>query len=245
MIQRIFELAANRNRWMLTIFLCYVAFVFVFGAVYYFIDQRNHQAFAFNTDIVRAQSNSVRLESNQRMLQLASELSNLYRLKQELANTDSKTTLGLEFGGLFITSTIRCIDAQFTVIGMPKKHGQQIALRVSSLDDKVQIEIVGKPYYEFPVTKAGLRELINTWIADWEADQEQIHIVLNSLKTDSPEIWSYWDFLYFSAITQFTVGYGDILPNSTPVRLVVILQTCIAAALLVVVINVASTTPKS
>ena len=42
---------------------------------------------------------------------------------------------------------------------------------------------------------------------------------------------------YFSAITQFTVGYGDILPNATSVRLVVVLQTFVAALLLVVVLN--------
>lgn len=41
------------------------------------------------------------------------------------------------------------------------------------------------------------------------------------------EPWSYWDFLYFSTITQTTVGYGDILPNATYVRIIVILQVLI------------------
>ena len=56
MIDRIRELAANRNQWVLTVFLCYLALVFLFGAIYYFIYEKNRQAFAFSADIVRAQS---------------------------------------------------------------------------------------------------------------------------------------------------------------------------------------------
>lgn len=34
-----------------------------------------------------------------------------------------------------------------------------------------------------------------------------------------------WNFLYFSAVTITTLGYGDILPNSTMVRVLVMLET--------------------
>lgn len=34
-----------------------------------------------------------------------------------------------------------------------------------------------------------------------------------------------WNFMYFSAVTMTTLGYGDILPNSAVVRVLVILQT--------------------
>jgi len=60
---------------------------------------------------------------------------------------------------------------------------------------------------------------------------------LATLSTMTPMVWSYWDFLYFSVITQATVGYGDILPNRTAVRMLVCLQTLIALVFLVVVIN--------
>jgi hypothetical protein len=49
--------------------------------------------------------------------------------------------------------------------------------------------------------------------------------------------WSYWDFVYFSTITQSTVGYGDILPNSTSVRMVVVMQVLVGYALLIVILN--------
>lgn len=34
-----------------------------------------------------------------------------------------------------------------------------------------------------------------------------------------------WNFIYFSAVTITTLGYGDILPNSTIVRIMVIIET--------------------
>jgi hypothetical protein len=43
----------------------------------------------------------------------------------------------------------------------------------------------------------------------------------------SADQWSYLDFFYFSTITQTAVGYGDILPNSSAVRIVVIMQALI------------------
>jgi hypothetical protein len=50
--------------------------------------------------------------------------------------------------------------------------------------------------------------------------------------------WTAYDFLYFSIITQTTVGYGDILPNCTRVRKLVTAQVLIGLFLLAVFINV-------
>lgn len=52
-----------------------------------------------------------------------------------------------------------------------------------------------------------------------------------------PAIWSFLDFFYFSASTQTTLGFGDILPNSTLVRMIVIFQVLIGLSLLVLLIN--------
>jgi hypothetical protein len=43
--------------------------------------------------------------------------------------------------------------------------------------------------------------------------------------------WGYFDFVYFSAMTQATVGYGDIVPNSTFTRLLVAIQVLTGFAL--------------
>jgi hypothetical protein len=50
--------------------------------------------------------------------------------------------------------------------------------------------------------------------------------------------WGFGDFLYFSVITQSTVGYGDILPNDSMIRRAVATQVLVGYAIVVVVINV-------
>lgn len=51
--------------------------------------------------------------------------------------------------------------------------------------------------------------------------------------------YSIMDFLYFSAVTITTLGYGDILPNSTEVRTVVMIET-LAGMILIALIAAAS-----
>ena len=79
---------------------------------------------------------------------------------------------------------------------------------------------------------------------DFKEFQKIIHAVSEQLDDDislissnidrltSTEPWSYWDFLYFSTITQTTVGYGDMLPNTTYVRMLVIAQVLIGVILI-------------
>jgi|GEM_PF-3387220 hypothetical protein len=54
-------------------------------------------------------------------------------------------------------------------------------------------------------------------------------------------VWKDLDFVYFSAITISTVGYGDILPNSTTVRMVVVSEVILGQFLLIVFLNLVLT----
>ena len=40
----------------------------------------------------------------------------------------------------------------------------------------------------------------------------------------SDPVWDLIDFCYFSAVTMTTLGYGDIIPNSREVRVLVMVQ---------------------
>ena len=58
-----------------------------------------------------------------------------------------------------------------------------------------------------------------------------------TLGSAHPDLWGYLDFLYFSAITQTTVGYGDILPNKTSVRMLVVIQILVGYFVIVTMVS--------
>lgn len=250
MFSKLYDLNSKRNQWMVVVFACYIFFVFIFGGVYYLIHKSNRQAFSFNVDIVLSQSRTVELEMLPLIQKLDSELIVLRQMQRELSTIQYEPTLRTVSAGILTPvkreSTIKVSDASFTVIWSDARGGfppppsnPPTKLVVASQDGAHQITIVGEPHYKLPETLADYRTLCDKWIDDWESRTAQLQRILNTLTTASPDVWSYWDFLYFSAITQFTVGYGDILPNSTSVRLVVVSQSSIAVLLIVLVINLA------
>ena len=54
-------------------------------------------------------------------------------------------------------------------------------------------------------------------------------------------LWSDLDFLYFSVITISTVGYGDILPNSTLVRMIVVSEVIIGQFIIIFFLSIVIT----
>jgi hypothetical protein len=60
---------------------------------------------------------------------------------------------------------------------------------------------------------------------------------LAELKSSSFLRWNFIDFFYFSTITQATVGYGDMLPNSTFIRFLVALQTLIGVFITIIMVT--------
>jgi uncharacterized membrane protein len=60
---------------------------------------------------------------------------------------------------------------------------------------------------------------------------------IESITTREPEVWELADFLYFSLITQTTVGYGDILPNNRTVRILITFQLLISLFLIAFVMT--------
>lgn len=67
-----------------------------------------------------------------------------------------------------------------------------------------------------------ISELINTYQENIENLISDVELVFKG----RPE-WNTLDFCYFSAVTLTTLGYGDILPNSSLVRMIVMSQAIV------------------
>jgi hypothetical protein len=124
----------------------------------------------------------------------------------------------------------------------PTEQGALSALSVVIYDrdgNEIETEIIpifGSPLF-FPFEVSLYREIATTKIATLEASIAENERRLASIETSTPEVWEFSDFLYFSVITQTTVGYGDVLPNSTIVRMLVISQIMIGLIIVTFALN--------
>jgi len=117
------------------------------------------------------------------------------------------------------------IDGRYRVYGKKTPENSESSSRLFGST------LLGKKN-DIPETVEGFKSLMAEYIKYLETEIDVINIFLASELNNSKDIWKWIDFLYFSTITQTTVGYGDILPNTAKVRFFVILQ-CIISVFLV------------
>jgi len=93
-------------------------------------------------------------------------------------------------------------------------------------------------FYYCPSNVETLGKFVKELIEQSQSNKKRFKARLSNSLAQPPQVWHFWDFLYFSTITQSTVGYGDILPNSSLIRAIVAAQVLIGYSIIVVVINV-------
>ncbi len=198
----------------------------------------------FNIEILRGQINELTTRAADRRL-------GIEMLREALQQLEGGTEVPKgKYGGELTLSSGR--RAKITLLSGPPAGGPAgCILELLDADGKVLLKA-----NEFdPPGRSWFRAYINSkqWVqttSDWkvaltnvlanaEIQQETDQSRLASLATEEPDAWSFWDFFYFSTIIQTTVGLGDILPNSTLVRMVVAVHVLIGYALLIVVLNIA------
>ena len=235
---------SSRNKWLLYVFGAYVLSIAIFATIYFEIYRSDPRSFTFASAIVPSQKQFAKTKMAGEVRLLTEEIVALRQLEQLLRTGAPNVTRTLESGGLIIAASVTSGAGTFTVL-WPKARGggfpgyvppPPTTLRIQS-PHRSPFVVRGRSSYDLPENDTEFLRLSEVWLMDKEYELGQLNVALASLDTDFPHIWNEVDFIYFSAITQCTVGYGDILPNSTAVRVVVTIQTLVAVALLGLAIN--------
>jgi len=216
-------------------FLGFIVSIVLFAGVYYFLYRRNRSHFLFNSEVLSAQRETFGRFASQKASDLESQVSILQEALLRL-QSGSDYLVSLEGGeeAIFLDSGAQCRLKTVVTSGAPgpglASHHVYIFGQEGRLLDSWQIE--SRSASKLPAIFSRLTERLHR-------KSSSLRSRLATLSDDRPDVWSFLDFLYFSTITQTTVGYGDILLNSSIIRAIVILQIVIGYGILIIVLNLA------
>ena len=236
----------EHNYWLVVVFCAYLVLLLFFAAIYYGIHYKSPNSFAFNNDVSRMQDATYRASGAQRAERLGVSVSKLESMDLDCGRGDCQFIKADRSTNVKIRSQ-QGYEADFLLRqpissaaakmkgSMMSRPWKELCLRGPDGEPIAEPRIL--PFREpFPTKVSELRKILGDILEELRR-QVETNLDQATSPLPSPRIWSYWDFLYFSTITQSTVGYGDILPNSTVVRMVVALQVLVGCALVIVILN--------
>ena len=226
----------DRNVWLLAVFCAFVTSILLFAAIYYRLYRRRREHFSFNADIQSEQSKQFVSSASEQLNNLTTMLMMVDEVELSLsvfAPVEEDIRYQLPSGcsvKVFTVSTAGPTGAvnRDTFVVFYGPDGREVGKKGSFGDSSPAEALVSL------LDEKGAIQKEITYL------HERLATVEEHAKV--PDVWGFWDFIYFSTITQTTVGYGDILPNSTSVRKLVVLQILAGYALLVVALNVVFST---
>lgn len=249
--------ASDKSRPYWLVFVAYLLAIPVFGATYYAMYRTNYGRFAF-ADGVAAQRRLEAVTSARARLAVVRDRVAMLKdaivlLRQQSAplqfqqvgywdiaevNTSGRA-FDIEMGFMWRIADDQHVWCENYVARYDAARTSLHPLREPFLlhgpnfddpkkDEKItQILQERRPEYFASLISARLQQRL--------AEQQQLEATIASGATSR---WNFLDFTYFSAITQTTVGYGDIVPNSTSVRCVVTLQVVLGVVLLSIAVAI-------
>lgn len=230
---RLRMLRENRNLWLITCFTIYAVFFFVFAGIYYAIFKANPRNFLFNSDVAKAQASPFTSPIENKVSTMKSRIE-LFKIL--LAKPYSETVTPDEKGYSVEISTA---DYRYS-ISMQKDPDAEGGFEFRAMGFRGKGDILGTEFLDLAKqanNPVSFRSYLHSRIGELETSTKDQQELIARLQSPNTQVWSYWDFFYFSVITQTTVGYGDILPNSTLVRMVVSLQLIIGLMILTILIS--------
>ncbi len=248
-------------------FSIYLANIFLFGLIYFTLYKVNPENFVFNIEISNQEIFTDSIEANLKLTKLHEEklakklvLNKIHNIKTDKYQCISSVTSENETGGftngIYTTKIFSCNTDAYEIILREMKSSSQISTKfeTENLPRKfIQLLVYKKetdeyifetePKFISSKTKQLNHSSLNHFLGIFEheinsrlSNVEMVILQLESLKFETPK-WNIIDFAYFSLVSLPIGTYGDILPNSTFVRMLIIIQTLINLYILIYLIN--------
>jgi ion channel len=212
----------------------FVLAILYFALAYDWLYTKNYNHFLFNAEILKRQKIAVRNELEKDLGRLHLNLQHLQELSSALMERRFTILMESAPGEVFLQSGYRY------VFGPTDSSGTTIPSTIVTVFDekgsrasRYALPII----YTHPLRPEQFLEIAREAIRLMSQMCRGTEERLASISSDTPQVWGFWDFIYFSAVIQTTIGLGDILPNSTLVRKLVVLQVIIGYGLLSVALN--------
>jgi len=228
------------------VFFVYIIIILLFARLYYWLYKKDPGSFAFNTEVLKKQSTSFKLRANNAIEKKKRELKVLEDLQAamdtpagEIVRIDrwyqrrKRSALTLD-DRKYIFETYTTASAE----GAPPRVNYDMEIQWKN-KDLIEVYRLPSDIGLVPDNLVQGKLLVKNWKEQITNQIDKFEQQLRTLESQPADVWTFFDFMYFSLISQTTVGYGDMLPNSTSVRMLVTTQVLTGYAMLVIVLNVA------
>jgi hypothetical protein len=226
------------------IFALYIFFILVFAGLYQWIHSKYKLSFKFDPEILGSESQLVQTYVRGEIVQLLYQLDLLRTLLDQFQEVQKVVPYERDLlrEGIAITKKYKYqVELLTEKTGIPPLEDDRLitSLSVEEIDGTRVANFTrdGHPSDGLPNTLAKFQQTVTLFISDLETILTDRKMRLRNVTADPAEVLSFLDLLYFSTITQTTVGYGEILPNSSRVRLAVVLQILLGLLTIGVAIN--------
>lgn len=214
---------------MVATFGLYLAVIIAFGFWYYWLYRARQDRFQFAANIAAAQLKNV-LDRADIAVKVHNREIDAMKIVRDAVTSGALAT---RFGTLASGHQVK--THTHTISSGSGESQDRLSLTVTDPDGCILCDVEGPQDDE--LSQSYFTNWLDQMLAIWTARRDYWNQRAKLVGDDPSQAWGLLDFLYFSAITQTTVGYGDILPNATAIRMLVVAQVLIGYTFLVVVLN--------
>jgi len=238
--------------------ILYFIVIILFGFIYQAIYLNNKSSFLFNSEIQKKQEKNyfVSLKSSKNELldslkkyksifEILNSINiNIEKYEEFYKSIEKRISKfkRLEFRDTFKIFINKSKSIAFIVFQYQRynflRYGLRLYLYTKELGNNEIRYLEFRRFYDIR-TFIEPTKFLNNIIHSTKNIINDINIELRNIEEQRirKEVWNYWDFFYFSLMTMSTTGFGDIIPNNTFIRLMVVLEIFIGIILTIFLIN--------